>query len=60
MNKKLRILAALSLFLFGSASTFGYTRPNDPTIKTKLTAKQYYVPQQKATEKPYKNAYWDN
>lgn len=60
MNKQLRILVALSLFFCGSISTFGYIRPNDATIKTKLTAQQYYVTQQKGTEKPYKNAYWDN
>lgn len=60
MHKQWVILASLSLFLCESASAFGYSRPNDATIKTKLTTEQFYITQQKGTEKPYKNAYWDN
>ena len=37
-----------------------YKRPDDSSIKNKLTAEQYYVTQEKGTEKAYKNVYWDN
>lgn len=60
MNIKLGVLAVLSLFFSVSASAFEYTRPSNEAIKTKITPEQYDVTQEKGTEKPYKNAYWDN
>lgn len=37
-----------------------YQRPDDKTIKSMLSEKQYYVTQQEGTEAPFKNAYWNN
>ena len=37
-----------------------YTRPDDETLKKKLTPLQYKVTQKDATERPFKNEYWDN
>jgi peptide-methionine (R)-S-oxide reductase len=53
----------LLLLLFFSASIFAenqYQRPTDTDIKKKLTPMQYYVTQEKGTEPPYQNAYWNN
>lgn len=36
-----------------------YTKPDDATLKSRLTAEQYAVTQKNATEPPFRNAYWD-
>ncbi len=38
----------------------GYSKPNDETLREKLTDMQYKVTQKEGTEPPFKNAYWDN
>lgn len=37
-----------------------WVKPSDADIKSKLTPEQYSVTQDEATERPFKNAYWDN
>lgn len=37
-----------------------WMKPSDSDIKSKLTSEQYSVTQNEATERPFKNAYWDN
>jgi peptide methionine sulfoxide reductase msrA/msrB len=37
-----------------------YRRPSDHEIRRRLTAQQYAVTQQDATEPPFDNAFWDN
>jgi peptide-methionine (R)-S-oxide reductase len=37
-----------------------YSRPSQAEIKQKLTAEQYNVTQEKGTETPFANAYWNN
>lgn len=37
-----------------------FTKPSQEELKAKLTKQQYEVTQEDATERPFKNAYWDN
>ncbi len=37
-----------------------YTKPDDATLRQKLSPLQYAVTQNKETEPPFKNAYWNN
>jgi len=37
-----------------------YKKPDDSTLKKKLTSLQYEVTQKNGTERPFKNEYWDN
>ena len=36
-----------------------YSKPDDATLRSQLTAEQYAVTQKNATEPPFRNAYWD-
>jgi peptide methionine sulfoxide reductase msrA/msrB len=38
----------------------GYQKPDDPTLKKKLTPLQYEVTQKNGTEPPFQNEYWNN
>jgi len=37
-----------------------YRKPDDATLRERLTPLQYEVTQHEATEPPFRNAYWDN
>jgi len=37
-----------------------YQKPDDATLKKKLTSLQYEVTQKNGTERAFQNEYWDN
>jgi len=37
-----------------------YQKPDDATLRKKLTSRQYEVTQKEGTEPPFQNEYWDN
>jgi len=37
-----------------------YTKPTETELKQRLDAEQFAVTQQDATERPFRNKYWDN
>ena len=45
-----------------AATTTGpaFVKPSDAVLRQKLTAEQYAVTQRDATERPFRNAYWNN
>ena len=43
-----------------TANAKTYVKPSDAEIRAKLTALQYDVTQEDATERPFDNKYWDN
>lgn len=56
---------SLLFILMGVTSLTGYAdppykRPSDAAIKQKLSTIQYSVTQEKGTEPPFNNAYWNN
>jgi peptide-methionine (R)-S-oxide reductase len=67
-----RFLAASALALFAMAgvaaaqtdtrgwNSMTFKKPNEAELQRRLTAEQYAVTQEDATERPYHNAYWDN
>ena len=42
------------------APAAGFVKPSDAVLRQKLTAEQYAVTQRDATERPFRNAYWNN
>lgn len=60
MNNKLISFIFISLISLPCWASLTYTKPSDDQIKAKLTDQQYYVTQEKGTERAYENAYWDN
>ena len=70
--KAIRILgAALAVLLASSGvaaaqahntgwDAMTFKKPTDAELKQKLTPDQYAVTQKDGTERPYRNAYWDN
>ncbi|MGH7497405.1 MAG: peptide-methionine (R)-S-oxide reductase MsrB, partial [Gemmatimonadales bacterium] len=70
--KAIRILgAALAVLLASSGAAAAqahntgwdamtFKKPSEAELKQKLTADQYAVTQKDATERPFRNAYWDN
>lgn len=60
MKTRLATMIIFTLLAAKAVADPVYQKPDDATLKAKLTPQQYAVTQNKATEPPFKNAYWDN
>lgn len=61
MRKTLVLIAGL--LIGGNAMSWdvkNFKKPADADLRTRLNAEQYHVTQKEGTERPFKNAYWDN
>ncbi|HWE41722.1 MAG TPA: peptide-methionine (R)-S-oxide reductase MsrB [Gemmatimonadaceae bacterium] len=43
-----------------AAAPTAFVKPSEAVLRQKLTAEQYAVTQRDATERPFRNAYWNN
>lgn len=59
MKTHLIAIIAITLISAQAVADAAYQKPDDATLKSKLTPLQYNVTQHEATEPPFKNAYWD-
>jgi len=65
MKTTLKLILSLSLLIYCAlalaASNFDqYKKPGEQELKARLSNMQYYVTQEKGTEPPFNNAYWNN
>jgi peptide-methionine (R)-S-oxide reductase len=58
--RQMSFLALTTLALSAFADENNYQKPSPDTIKSKLTPLQYKVTQEKGTEPPFDNEYWNN
>lgn len=54
------ILSSIINFAVAETDLQNYQKPNDETLKKQLSPLQYQVTQEKGTEPPFNNAYWNN
>ncbi len=53
-------LALGMVAVLASTASAQFKKPSDAELKKKLTAEQYAVTQQEATEPPFRNEFWNN